>query len=103
MAHLNTAKMASLPTIRLRVWYHSDIAPTPKDNLDLANFLGSFHMGSWNVQPAEVPTETCWGESFVPLEVSSGQLGPYTHGHIPLAGCLRIQLVSHGLTSFRLT
>ncbi|KAI8669669.1 hypothetical protein NCS57_00782700 [Fusarium keratoplasticum] len=61
--------MPPLPTIRLRVWHHSDFAPTPEDNLHLSNFLGSFETGSWHVQPAEVLTETCWDHTFVPVEV----------------------------------
>ena len=101
MIHMNITTMPPLPTIRLRVWHHSDFAPTPEDNLHLSNFLGSFETGPWHVQPAEVLTETCWDHTFVPVEVSSGHLGPFTYTHIPLSGCLHIQLVSHGLTSSR--
>ncbi|KAI8674259.1 hypothetical protein NCS55_00749200 [Fusarium keratoplasticum] len=69
MIHMNITTMPPLPTIRLRVWHHSDFAPTPEDNLHLSNFLGSFETGSWHVQPAEVLTETCWDHTFVPVEV----------------------------------
>ncbi|UPL00714.1 hypothetical protein LCI18_011648 [Fusarium solani-melongenae] len=61
--------MPPLPTIRLRVWHHSDLPPTPGDNFRLSDFLGSFDTGSWDVQPAGVLTKTCWDHTFVPLEV----------------------------------
>ncbi|KAJ4319328.1 hypothetical protein N0V84_006413 [Fusarium piperis] len=61
--------MPPLPTIRLQVWYHSNFAPTHQENILFANFLGSWNIGSWDVQPVQVLTGAHWNQNFVPIEV----------------------------------